>query len=89
MFSVQIFQKNIFLKIKSNFSLTRKCFSLANFFNDKQTQKNLKNNFLKTTFQETNMVIDVVYSYGPIIFLRYFNMFKKINNLKINLRYNF
>jgi len=50
-------KKNTFLKIKPNFSLTRKCFSLTNFSNGKQTQENLKNNFSKTTFQETNIPI--------------------------------
>jgi hypothetical protein len=53
-FSAQIFQENIFLEIKLNFSLTGKCFLLTNFFNNKQTQKNLKNNFPKTIFQNTN-----------------------------------
>jgi len=42
-------KKNIFLETKPKFSLTGKCFSLINFFNDKQIQKNLKNNFLKIT----------------------------------------
>jgi metal-dependent HD superfamily phosphatase/phosphodiesterase len=47
MFSTQIFQENTFLETKLNFSLIEKYFSLTNFFNNKQTQKNLKNNFLK------------------------------------------
>jgi len=51
MFSAQIFQENIFLKIKSNFSLSEKYFSLTNFYNDKQKQKKLKNNFSKITSQ--------------------------------------
>jgi hypothetical protein len=50
------------MKTKSNFSLTGKCFSLANFFNGKQTQESLENSFLETTFQETNT---------PLIFLIY------------------
>jgi len=33
-----------------NFPLTGNCFSLTNFFNGKQTHKNLENNFLETTF---------------------------------------
>jgi hypothetical protein len=47
-FSAQIFQENIFLEIKLNFSLTEKYFLLTNFSNGKQTQENLKNNFSKT-----------------------------------------
>jgi hypothetical protein len=50
-------RKNIFLKIKSNFSLTGKCFlltgkcfSLTNFFNDKQIQESLKSDFLESEF---------------------------------------
>jgi hypothetical protein len=53
---------NTFLKIKSNFFLTGKYFSLTikyflltNFCNRKQIQKNLKSDFPKTTFQETNI----------------------------------
>jgi hypothetical protein len=34
--------------------LIGKYFSLTNFFNYKQTHENLKNNLLKTSFQETN-----------------------------------
>jgi hypothetical protein len=60
-------RENTFLKTKLNFcltkpesvkcfSLTGKCFPLTIFSNGKQTQKSLKNNFPKTTFQETNMV---------------------------------
>ena len=55
-------KENTFLKTKSNFSLTEKCFlltrkyfSLINFSNDKQTQESLKNGFLKITFQKINM----------------------------------
>jgi hypothetical protein len=55
-FSVQIFQGNTFLEIKPNFPLTEKCFSLTNFHNGKQIQESLENNFLKITFQKTNMV---------------------------------
>jgi flagellar biosynthesis protein FliP len=39
----------------SNFFLTGKYFSLTNFFNDKQTQKNFKNNFIKIAFQKINI----------------------------------
>ena len=49
------FQKNTFLEIKPNFSLTEKCFLLTNFSNDKQTQENLESNFLKSEFRETNL----------------------------------
>jgi hypothetical protein len=52
--SAQIFQENTFLKTKSNFSLTEKCFLLTNFSNGKQTQENLESDFLETTFQKTN-----------------------------------
>jgi predicted oxidoreductase (fatty acid repression mutant protein) len=47
-------RENTFLETKPKFSLTKKCFSLTNFFNNKQTQKNLKINFLKNKFQKTN-----------------------------------
>jgi len=58
-FSVQN-EKNIFLETKLNFSLTEKYFLLTNFSNNKQTQKNLKNNFLKNTFQkQTNATISI------------------------------
>jgi hypothetical protein len=57
MFSAQNFQENTFLKTKSNFPLTGKCFPLTNFSTDKQTQKNLKNNFSKITFQKTNITL--------------------------------
>jgi hypothetical protein len=40
-----------------NFSLTGKCFPLTNFSNGKQTQKSLKSNFLKTSFQKTKKVL--------------------------------
>jgi hypothetical protein len=55
-FSAQIFQENTFLKIKSNFPLTGKCFPLTNFSNGKQTHENLKSDFLETTFRKTNTV---------------------------------
>ena len=32
-----------------------KCFLLIKFSNNKQTQENLKNNFLEITLQETNI----------------------------------
>ena len=37
-------------EIGANFSLTKKCFHLTNFFIEKQTWKILKNNFQKTIF---------------------------------------
>jgi hypothetical protein len=52
-FSAQIFQENTFLETKPNFSLTGKCFS-----NGKQIQKSLKNNFLKSKFQKTNIALN-------------------------------
>ena len=48
------FPENTFLKTKPNFSLTGKCFPLTNFPENKQTQKNLKSDFLESEFQETN-----------------------------------
>jgi len=54
--SAQIFQENTFLKTKSNFSLTGKCFPLTNFSNSKQTQESLESGFPKTTFRKTNIV---------------------------------
>jgi hypothetical protein len=53
-FSAQIFQENTFLKTKSNFPLTEKCFPLTNFSNGKQTQESLENDFPETTFWKTN-----------------------------------
>ena len=44
-----------FLETKPNFSLTEKYFLLTNFSNGKQTQKILKNNFLKSKFREINI----------------------------------
>ena len=55
MFSAQIFQENTFLKTKSNFPLTEKCFPLTNFSNGKQTQESLESGFPKTTFRKTNI----------------------------------
>jgi lauroyl/myristoyl acyltransferase len=51
------FPENTFLETKLNFSLTGKCFSLTNFSNNKQTQKNLKNYFSKIIFQEKQSLI--------------------------------
>jgi hypothetical protein len=48
-------KKNTFLETKPNFSLIGKCFSLTNFSNNKQTQKNLKNNFSKTIFRKQTL----------------------------------
>jgi hypothetical protein len=53
-FSAQIFQENTFLKTKSNFSLTGKCFPLINFSNSKQTQENLESGFPEIIFRKTN-----------------------------------
>ena len=60
-FPSKIKKKNTFLETKLNFSLTRKYFllfrkyfSLTNFFKGKKTQKNLKSDFSKITFRETN-----------------------------------
>ena len=39
------------------FPLTGKCFPLTNFPNDKQTQKSLENNFLKSIFRKTNIAL--------------------------------
>jgi hypothetical protein len=57
-------RENTFLESKPNFSLTGKCFSLTgkcflliNFFNGKQTQKNLKSDFSESEFQKTNMAL--------------------------------
>jgi len=54
MFSAQIFQENTFLKTKSNFPLTGKCFPLTNFSNSKQTHESLESDFPETTFRKTN-----------------------------------
>jgi hypothetical protein len=53
-FSAQIFQENTFLKTKSNFPSTGKCFLLTNFSNGKQTQKSLESGFPETNFRKTN-----------------------------------
>jgi hypothetical protein len=34
--------------------LNGKCFSLTNFFNDKQTHESLESDFQETTFHQTN-----------------------------------
>jgi hypothetical protein len=66
------------------FSLTEKCFPLTNFPNSKQTQESLKNNFLKTTFQKTNIVL--VIEYFPLeIFNGYFPITVMIGNYKRNM----
>jgi hypothetical protein len=41
-----------FSRNQAKFPLTGKCFLLTNFFNNKQTQKNLESNFLKTFFSK-------------------------------------
>ena len=48
------FSENIFLKTKSNFTLTGKCFPLTNFPEDKQTQESLESGFPESEFRETN-----------------------------------
>jgi hypothetical protein len=53
-FSVQIFQENIFLKTKPNFPFTGKCFPFTNFPHGKQTYESLESGFPETTFQKTN-----------------------------------
>jgi hypothetical protein len=45
--------------------LTGKYFLLTTFSNGKQTQKNLKNNFSKTTFHKTNMTLTSL-SFPPL-----------------------
>ena len=57
MFSAQILQENTFLETKPNFSLAEKCFLLTNFFNSKQIQESLKNDFLKNKFQKLNITL--------------------------------
>ena len=70
MFSAQIFQENTFLEIKLNFSLTGKCFSLTNFYNDKQIQKSLdpenkqalkRNNPIRHIFRQRNFSLFFVF----------------------------
>jgi len=60
MFSAQIFQENTFLETKPNLSLNGKCFLLTNFSNGKQTQENLKSDFPKSEFQETNTALGLI-----------------------------
>jgi len=38
--------------------LTRKCFSLTNFSNGKQTHESLESDFPESEFRETNMAIN-------------------------------
>jgi len=40
--------------------LNGKCFLLTNFSNDKQTQENLKSEFSKSEFQETNIALGLI-----------------------------
>ena len=42
---------------QAKFPLTGNCFLLTTFFNGKQTQESLKNDFPETTFQKTNIAI--------------------------------
>jgi hypothetical protein len=49
--------RKVFLLTGKCFLLTGKCFPLTNFSNNKQTPENFKNNFLKTTFEETNITL--------------------------------
>ena len=69
-FSVQIFQENTFLKTKLNFPLTEKCFLLTNFFNGKQIQENLKNDFSKNEFQKTNIALEFSWFYLEFLGIR-------------------
>jgi len=55
------FSGKYFLENQAKFFLTKKYFLLTNFFNEKQTYKNLKNNFLKTTFQKINIALITKY----------------------------
>jgi hypothetical protein len=57
-FSTQIFQENTFLETQPNFSLTGKCFLLANFLNGKQKQESLESSFLKSELRKTNIALD-------------------------------
>jgi hypothetical protein len=60
-FSAQIFQENTFLKTKSNFSLTGKCFPLTNFSNGKQTHESLESGFRKTnTTKRENTFLETI-----------------------------
>jgi hypothetical protein len=52
--SVSVDWKVFFIDRKV-FSLTRKCFPMINFFNGKQTQKSLENDFPESEFRKTNM----------------------------------
>jgi hypothetical protein len=53
-FSSKIKRKH-FPENQTIFFFTGKCFPLINFYNAKQTHENLKNNFLKITFHQTNV----------------------------------
>jgi hypothetical protein len=54
-FSSQNKKKNTFLETKSSFYLTGKYFPLIKyFFINKQTHKNLKNNYKKISLHQTN-----------------------------------
>ena len=65
MFSPQIFQENTFLKTKSNFPFTGKCFPLTNFSTSKQTQESLESDFPETTFRKTNTAKGKTFSWKP------------------------
>jgi len=60
-FPHKIKEEKTFMEIQSIFSLTKTCFLLINFSNDKQTNKSLKSDFLKTTFHEINGTKKIVY----------------------------
>jgi hypothetical protein len=73
-FSVQILQKNTFLEIKLNFSLTGKCFPLINFSNVKQTQESLESGFPENEFRETNIALDMFVFFKNIFKYFYFKL---------------
>jgi hypothetical protein len=72
---------NFFTTSRKCFSLIGKYFSLTNFSNGKQIQKNLKSDFSETTFQKTNTVLVVIlgfhlaFVHGKIRFYSF--LFKK------------
>jgi len=51
------FQNKIYSNQKEYTILKKKCFSLTNFSNDKQTQESLKNDLQKISSHETNKVL--------------------------------
>jgi len=49
-----IIKEKYFLESRTKFFLTEKYFLLANFFNNKQVNKNLKNNFQKSLIDRSH-----------------------------------